>query len=398
MKGKTFKALLSLLMVVAMVTASGCSLLEDNSTRPSRESVESTSNREGSNGEEVDIDVTPLKVDGTSMYVTGIEKNIALREADEDTSEVLAQLTLQEEVKVIDDSSATCYFVYYESGDVQGYIKKQYLTEEKSAACKKQKAYIAKQTALYDTNESDRHEIQKLNKNSEIEILAKTSGDCWFIYSVSDKTYGYVNSMDISTSKIQENSSQAQSKAASSAPVASAPTTSSRNNGYYTGAGSTPSSYTTYYAKVNTGYLAIRTAKVFDDSNIIGKMYTGDKVYVIDTTTGTYWYCYSPNNGVYGWVNSDYLVINNPGSGNNGGTTTSDYTVWTVGNTGGGSHYLALRKEKAFDSSNEIGKLYDGQVVYVYSYSYAKFEDVYWYVYAPSLDKWGYVNSNYIWS
>ena len=101
MKGKTFKALLSLLMVVAMVTASGCSLLEDNSTRPSRESVESTSNREGSNGKEVDIDVTPLKVDGTSMYVTGIEKNIALREADEDTSEVLAQLTLQEEVKFI---------------------------------------------------------------------------------------------------------------------------------------------------------------------------------------------------------------------------------------------------------------------------------------------------------
>lgn len=406
MKGKTFKALLSLLMVVAVTAASGCSMLQDTSERPSRERSESSSSsasRGGTAGQasskNVDIDVTPLKVEGTPMYVTGIDKNIVLRESDEDNSQELAQLSLQEEVQVIDDASETCYFVYYEPKDVKGYIKKEFLTEEKSAACQRQSAYIAKQTPIYNTKESDHSEIQKLNKNDEISIIAKTSGDYWFVYAKSAKIYGYVKSMDISTSKIQDTSSAAQSKAASSQVQSSVPSVSSApsQGGYYTGSGSAPSTYSTYYAKVNSGYLAIRTAKAYDYSNEIGKMYTGDKVYVIDTSTGTYWYCYSPTCGVYGYVNSGYLVSSNPVSGS-GSSQQSGYTVWTVGNTGGGVHYLALRTAPAFDSANEIGKLYDGQSVYVYSYSYTNFTDVYWYVYSPSLGKWGYVNSNYIWS
>ena len=412
MKGKTLKALLSLLVVTSIIAASGCSLIEDTNERPNRDDTTSQSGgtTPGSGGDGAafigDNDVAKVNSDNndekTLLYVTGIEKNIALRDSDSDNGEVLAQLSLKDEVELIDDSSGTCYYVRYIKENKNGYITKEYLTKEKDAACKRENAYIAKQTPIYNSKEDDKSEIEKLNKNDEIYIVSKNSGDYWFVYSKKDKVFGFVKSMDISSSKIQDTSSaQTQSKAATSsqAQTQPQPTTPKTNSGYYTGAGSTPSNYTTYYAKVNTGYLAIRTAKAYDDSNIIGQMYTGDKVYVIDTSTGTYWYCYSPNNGVYGYVNSNYLASSKPSSGSSGGSVSSGYTTWTVGNTNSaGGHYLALRSAPAYDASNEKGKLYDGQVVYVYSYSYSSYYDTYWYVYAPSLGQWGYVNSNYIWS
>ena len=54
--------------------------------------------------------------------------------------------------------------------------------------------------------------------------------------------------------------------------------------------------------------------------------------------------------------------------------------------------YLALRTAKAFDYYNEIGKLWTGDVVDVTDTS----DPTYWYVYAPTLGKSGYVNKNYL--
>ena len=54
--------------------------------------------------------------------------------------------------------------------------------------------------------------------------------------------------------------------------------------------------------------------------------------------------------------------------------------------------YLALRTAKAYDSRNEIGKLYTGDLVTVQDSS----DSTYWYVYASRLGKYGYVNSRYL--
>ena len=56
------------------------------------------------------------------------------------------------------------------------------------------------------------------------------------------------------------------------------------------------------------------------------------------------------------------------------------------------SGYLALRTAKAYDAGNEIGKLYTGDTVQVIDSS----DYQYWYVYAPSLGKSGYVNKDYL--
>ena len=80
--------------------------------------------------------------------------------------------------------------------------------------------------------------------------------------------------------------------------------------------------------------------------------------------------------------------------------------------------YLALRNDTSFDTSNEIGELYTGDLVevadytgatgywYVYSPKYDRSGDTvcvsdssdpsYWYVYSPKLNSYGYVNKDYL--
>ena len=58
------------------------------------------------------------------------------------------------------------------------------------------------------------------------------------------------------------------------------------------------------------------------------------------------------------------------------------------------SGYLALRSEKAFDKSNEIGQLNTGDLVEVTD----RKDSTYWYAYSPKLDKCGYVDNRYIYN
>ena len=137
--------------------------------------------------------------------------------------------------------------------------------------------------------------------------------------------------------------------------------------------------YVTYTVQVESGYLALRNAKAYDRNNEIGRLWTGDTVEVMDTSDSQYWYVYAPTLGKYGYVNKDYLRSNVSGP---------TYKVRVE------SGYLALRNAMAYDSSNEIGRLWTGDTVQVLDTSGYQ----YWYVYAPSLGKYGYVNKDYIYS
>ncbi|MEI3411846.1 MAG: hypothetical protein V8Q57_00360 [Blautia sp.] len=57
--------------------------------------------------------------------------------------------------------------------------------------------------------------------------------------------------------------------------------------------------------------------------------------------------------------------------------------------------YLALRTEADYDSYNEIGELYSGDLVEVTDY---KCPAGYWYVYSPKYDTFGYVNNDYLYA
>ena len=186
-----------------------------------------------------------------------------------------------------------------------------------------------------------RNEIGELYTGDTVQVTDTSDSTYWYVYSPKLGKSGYVN----------------------------------RN--YLVGSTSAAStSGTTYTVSVQSGYLALRTAKTYDSRNEIGELYTGDTVQVTDTSDSTYWYVYSPKHGKSGYVNRNYLV----------GASSPSYTVRVD------SGYLALRTAKAYDSSNEIGELYTGDTVQVTDSS----DETYWYVYSPKLGKSGYVNRNYL--
>ena len=54
-------------------------------------------------------------------------------------------------------------------------------------------------------------------------------------------------------------------------------------------------------------FLALRSKPVYNDNNIIGKLYNGDKVKKTGQKKGEYIYVYSPDYDCYGWVNGSYV-------------------------------------------------------------------------------------------
>ncbi|MBQ1311834.1 MAG: hypothetical protein IIY55_08285, partial [Blautia sp.] len=230
-----------------------------------------------------------------------------------------------------------------------GYVNKNYLVYPSSSSSSvsgtKMKVsvssgYLALRTAkAYDYN----NEIGELYSGTEVVVQDTSDSTYWYVYAPSLGKYGYVN----------------------------------KNYLVYPSSSSSSVSGTKMKVSVSSGYLALRTAKAYDSANEIGELYSGTEVVVQDTSDGTYWYVYAPSLGKYGYVNRNYLV-----------SVSSGVTKTVYVSTG----YLALRTAKAYDFNNEIGELYNGDKVQVQDMSDA----TYWYVYAPSLGKYGYVNKNYL--
>ncbi len=143
-----------------------------------------------------------------------------------------------------------------------------------------------------------------------------------------------------------------------------------------------------YVVTGTTNYLAQRSEPATDASNEIAKLHNGDTVYLM-SKEGEFWYVSSAVTGYRGYVNSKYLTKAGSASDVNvqKGSGTCPYRVVGVKN------YLALRTEMSNDPANEIGKIYNGELVEVLA---GRSTDGYYYVYAPTLNKNGYVNCNYL--
>ena len=210
------------------------------------------------------------------------------------------------------------------------------------------KGYLALRNAMaYDSS----NEIGELYSGDTVEVTDYTTSDYWYVYSPKLGKSGYVNNNYLI---------------------------------YLSGQSAAPASGS-YTVRVIKGYLALRSAKAYNSSNEIGELYTGDTVTVSDSSDSQYWYVYSPKLGKSGYVNKDYLYYN--GSGTSTQSTSGDTRTVIVS-----KGYLALRSAKAYDSSNEIGELYTGDTVTVSDSS----DPQYWYVYSPKLNKYGYVNKDYL--
>lgn len=169
------------------------------------------------------------------------------------------------------------WLVYSPKLDKVGFVNKNYLVCGGSAAEKStsdeykytvrvETGYLALRTEkAYDY----RNEIGKLYTGDTVVVIDASDSTYWYVYSQKEDKFGYVNkNYLVAPTKI---------------------------------------SGAVYYVNVESGYLALRTAKAYDYTNEIGKLYNGDYVNVQDTSDSTYWYVYSPKLAKYGYVNKNYL-------------------------------------------------------------------------------------------
>ncbi len=284
------------------------------------------------------------------MYTVSVSKGyLALRTAKAyDDKNEIGELYTGDTVEVTDTSDSTYWYVYSAKLNKSGYVNRNYLvgggssTGGSNYTVSVSKGYLALRTAkAYD----DKNEIGELYSGDTVQVQDTSDSTYWYVYSPKLNKSGYVN----------------------------------RN--YLVGGGTANTGGASYTVSVSKGYLALRTAKAYDDKNEIGELYSGDTVQVQDSSDSTYWYVYSPKLNKSGYVNRNYLV--------GAGSSTPSVVTKTVSVSKG---YLALRTAKEYDDSNEIGELYSGDTVQVQDTS----DSTYWYVYAPKLNKSGYVNKNYL--
>ena len=290
--------------------------------------------------------VTVSAAAGTSYTVKGLSTGgyLALRSGMYySDANVIGQLYNGNTVQVQSFDSNPYWYVYAPSLGKYGYVNFNYLTGNATPISTNpmtvslSSGYLALRNAkVYD----DKNEMAALYNGDTVYVSDWSDSTYWYVYSPTVGYYGYVN------------------------------------KNYLTGTKPGEGMMTVSVAK---GYLALRNAMAYDDKNVIGELYTGDQVQVVDKTSDTYWYVYAPSLKKYGYVNRNYLTSKD---------TVSGFTM-TVSVSDG---YLALRNAMTFDTSNEIGAIYNGEQVKVQDTT----NDTYWYVYAPSLGKYGYVNRNYL--
>ena len=213
---------------------------------------------------------------GGSNYTVSVAKGyLALRTAKTyDSRNEIGELYSGDTVQVQDTSDSTYWYVYSPKLNKSGYVNRNYLvggtvsTGGASYTVSVAKGYLALRTAkAYDSS----NEIGELYSGDTVQVQDTSDNTYWYVYSPKLNKSGYVN----------------------------------RN--YLIGAGSSSPSVVTKTVSVAKGYLALRTAKAYDENNEIGELYSGDTVQVQDTSDSTYWYVYSPKLNKSGYVNKNYL-------------------------------------------------------------------------------------------
>ena len=297
------------------------------------------------------------EVHAGSYYTVSVASGyLALRNAMAyDSRNEIGKLYNGDTVEFISVGNSDYWWVYSPKYNMNGYVNCNYLIGSGGGSSSGAvygvsvaSGYLALRNAkAYDS----RNEIGKLYNGDTVTLKDSSDPTYWWVYSPKYNTNGYVNKDYLY---------------------------------YISGGGSTGGyGYGTYTVSVASGYLALRNAKAYDSRNEIGQLYNGDTVTVEDASDPTYWWVYSPKYNTRGYVNCQYLI----GSGAAAPVSTSFWRTVSVA-TG----YLALRNAKAYDSRNEIGRLYSGDSVEVLDSS----DPTYWWVYSPKHGTRGYVNRDYL--
>ncbi len=299
-------------------------------------------------------------------YVTGVSNQIKVRSETDTDSPVVTKLENGDAVKLLDNSDQIYWRVRVEDEQVEGYIDSRYLTDEQLAVISPREMYVSGVPAyltLASTNGADYSEVGRAYNGDRVTVLSEPEGELWYVYVESLRSYGYVLKDYLGNEKPTPAPTPTPTPQ-STAPAAItnynmyvtdveyylalrsekaynasnelgklyngetvevvndttgdywyvyAPTLGKYgyvNADYLTSRAPAPTTYHTgdFWTVTDvTYYLALRSQPSYDGANELGKLYNGERVKVIDTPSGDYWYVYAPTLDMYGYVNSDYL-------------------------------------------------------------------------------------------
>ena len=146
--------------------------------------------------------------------------------------------------------------------------------------------------------------IGSVPAGAEVEVLGSTNG--WDLIRYNGKT-GYIHGGNLGSTFVAK---QQAKPAAQSQQQNSYSSTQSYFDNNWTGTAANMNNQTGAWktVKVDSGYLALRRDTAYDQSNVIGQLYTGDQVEIQGSgCQGSYVFVYSPKYGCNGWVNAGFL-------------------------------------------------------------------------------------------
>ena len=312
------KRFIAILSAAAIFFAgfTGCTIKIDKSQFQTKEKDSSSSNVSSSPGKKKDVgsdsdivsssvgddksdesdtvsDSSPIDTSQyQAMYVTGDEDVPVFK--NENGTEEFASLHSGELVYRIGrgvTDNANYSFVYSEKlKDSFGYIDGYFLTPYSNEVTKGETYYVTQNDTPAYNDDNRSVELFRLNRNTAVTVMSKRVTDVWLVRNQGNDVYGYIDKNMLSENRVEEKNDS-----------------SSVSDGRLIGAGDAPESgYEVYTVTVEAGFLALRSEEAFDDSNILGEMYNGEEVYVLENT-GTYFYVYSPKLGFYGYANGKNL-------------------------------------------------------------------------------------------
>lgn len=329
---------------------------------------------------------------GVYYYVSGVERFASLYEDNSIKSRELVRLENGDPVEFLYEENYKFVYVLDHGSGLYGYMLADQLVDDIDAVDYEQKAneydeeeslgyyYVTKtktSLTLWENPDGGGVVKAKLKNGYKVSVLEETNDSYWYVFDYHSAERGYVKKSYLTDDKNK-----------------------------VVGINKEPKDKTIvgdYYVTGVNSYLSLRS-EPSSGASLRGRLQNGDKVGLIQKTNGTFWYVYSYSLDKYGYVSAAYLTTEDPNAKEeepeepakeeepkepeppaNDPTTYDQYTVTGTG------EYLPVRSGGNL-SAEEVGQIHNGDTVNVIDSS----GGAYWYVYVPSLSKYGYVLGEYL--
>lgn len=246
-----------------------------------------------------DEEILPESTD-VYYYVSGVEMYASIYEDNSIRSDELARLENGDPVEFLYKENYKFAYVFDPESGVYGYMFVDQLVSDIAAVDYDQLLnpyededslgyYYVTNTknglTIWENPDGSGEAKAKMENGCKVSLLEETNGSYWYVFDFQSTERGYVKKAYLTGDEDD-----------------------------VLGVNEEPEDKTIvgeYYVKGISSYLSLRS-EPSSGASLRGKLYLGDKVGLIEKTSGSFWYVYSYSLGEYGYVAAAYLTKEDP--------------------------------------------------------------------------------------